>query len=44
MADVATAAAGLLAAAVEGRPRPRARARVRVAPALVERASTTPPS
>ena len=39
--DVATAAAGLLAAAVAGRP--RARARVRVAPALVERASTAPP-
>ena len=43
MADVATAAASLLAAAVEGRPRaPRAR-RVRAAPALVERASTAPP-
>lgn len=43
LADVATAAAGLLAAAVEGRPRARARARVRVAPLLVERASTAPP-
>ena len=41
--EVATAAAGLLAAAVEGRPRSRARARVRVEPALVERASTAPP-
>jgi LacI family transcriptional regulator len=43
MAEVATAAAGLLTAAVEGRPRPRSRARVRVAPALVARASTAPP-
>ena len=42
--DVATAAAGLLAAAVAGRPRTRARARVRVAPALVERASTAVPA
>jgi LacI family transcriptional regulator, galactose operon repressor len=42
--DVAAAAAGLLAAAVAGRPKPRARARVRVAPALVERASTAPPA
>ena len=41
--DVATAASGLLAAAVAGRPRPPARARVRVAPALVERASTAAP-
>jgi LacI family transcriptional regulator len=41
--DVATAAAGLLAAAVEGRPRPGARARVRVSPSLVERASTAAP-
>jgi LacI family transcriptional regulator len=41
--DVATAAAGLLSAAVAGRPKPRARARVRVAPSLVERASTAPP-
>jgi len=41
--DVATAAAGLLASAVAGRPRPRSRARVRVAPALVERASTAAP-
>ena len=40
LSDVATAAAGLLAAAVEGRP--KTRARVRVAPALVERASTAP--
>jgi LacI family transcriptional regulator len=43
LSDVATAAAGLLAAAVAGRPKARARARVRVAPALVERASTAPP-
>jgi LacI family transcriptional regulator len=43
LSDVATAASGLLAAAVAGRPRARARARVRVAPALVERASTAPP-
>ncbi len=42
--DVASAAAGLLAAAVDGRPRPRSRARVRVAPALVERASTAAPA
>jgi LacI family transcriptional regulator, galactose operon repressor len=41
MADVATAAAALLAAAVEGRP--KARARVRVAPELVARASTAAP-
>ncbi len=41
LSDVATAASGLLAAAVAGRPRARARARVRVAPALVERASTS---
>jgi len=40
LSDVATAAAGLLAAAVEGRP--KTRARVRVAPSLVERASTAP--
>jgi LacI family transcriptional regulator len=44
LADVATAAAGLLAAAVEGRPRPGARARVRAAPELVERASTAAPA
>ena len=43
LADVATAAADLLAAAVAGRPRARARARVRVAPSLVERASTAAP-
>ena len=43
LADVATAAAGLLAAAVAGRPRSRDRARVRVSPSLVERASTAPP-
>ena len=43
LADVAAAAAGLLAAAVAGRPRARSRARVRVAPSLVERASTAPP-
>jgi LacI family transcriptional regulator len=42
--DVATAAAGLLAAAVAGRPRGRSRARVRVSPSLVERASTAPPA
>jgi LacI family transcriptional regulator len=41
--EVATAAAGLLASAVEGRPRSRSRARVRVAPSLVERASTAAP-
>jgi LacI family transcriptional regulator len=41
--EVAAAAAGLLAAAVAGRPRSGARARVRVAPALVERASTAAP-
>jgi LacI family transcriptional regulator len=41
--EVATAAAGLLAAAVAGRPRSRARARVRVSPSLVERASTATP-
>jgi LacI family transcriptional regulator len=41
--EVATAAARLLAAAVEGRPPSRARARVRVEPALVERASTAAP-
>jgi LacI family transcriptional regulator len=38
--DVAAAAAGLLAAAVAGRPRGPARARVRVSPELVARAST----
>ena len=44
LADVATAAAGLLAAAVEGRPQARARgARVSAcSPSLVERASTAP--
>jgi LacI family transcriptional regulator len=42
--DVASAAAGLLAAAVEGRPRSRSRARVRVSPELVERASTAAPA
>ena len=43
--DVATAAAGLLAAAVEGRPRRgEQHARVRVSPSLVERASTAAPS
>jgi LacI family transcriptional regulator len=41
--DVAAAAAGLLAAAVAGRPKPRARARVRVSPELVARASTARP-
>jgi LacI family transcriptional regulator len=40
--DVASAAGGLLAAAVAGRPRAGRRAHVRVAPALVERASTGP--
>jgi len=44
LADVATAAADLLAAAIAGRPRARARARVRVAPVLVERASTAAPA
>ena len=43
LADVATAAAGLLAAAVEGRPSGE-RARVRVSPSLVERASTASPA
>jgi LacI family transcriptional regulator len=42
LADVATAAAGLLAAAVEGKAPGGDRARVRVSPALVERASTAP--
>jgi LacI family transcriptional regulator len=42
--DVATAAAGLLTAAIEGRPRTGARARVRVSPALVERSSTAAPA
>ena len=42
MADVATAAAGLLAAAVAGRP--KSRTRVRVAPELVTRASTAVPA
>jgi LacI family transcriptional regulator len=41
MADVATAAARLLAAAVAGRP--RSRTRVRVEPELVTRASTASP-
>ena len=41
MADVAIAAAGMLADAVSGTPRPRAR--VRVEPELVARASTAPP-
>jgi LacI family transcriptional regulator len=40
--DVAAAAGGLLAAAVEGRPRRGARAHVRVTPSLVARASTAP--
>ncbi len=44
LAEVAAAASGLLAAAVEGRPRAGAKARVRVAPALVERASTAAPA
>jgi LacI family transcriptional regulator len=42
MGDVATAAAGLLAAAVAGRP--KSRTRVRVAPQLVRRASTAAPA
>jgi LacI family transcriptional regulator len=42
--EVAAAAAGLLAAAVEGHPRARSRARVRVSPELVERASTAAPA
>ena len=41
MADVATAAAGMLAEAVGGSP--RVRGRVRVSPELVARASTAPP-
>ncbi len=44
LADVATAAADLLAAAIAGHPRAPERARVRVAPALVQRASTAPPA
>jgi LacI family transcriptional regulator len=40
LADVATAAAGLLAEAVEGSSRQGNEARVRVSPSLVERAST----
>ena len=44
MDDVAAAAAGLLAAAVEGKPRRGARSRVRVAPALVARGSTGVPA
>jgi LacI family transcriptional regulator len=44
LTDVATAAARLLAAAVEGRARPADRARVRVSPSLVERASTAAPA
>jgi DNA-binding LacI/PurR family transcriptional regulator len=42
MPDVATAAAGLLAAAVAGRP--KSRARVRVGPELVTRESTAAPA
>jgi LacI family transcriptional regulator len=42
--DVAASAAGLLAAAVAGRPKARSRARVRVAPELVERGSTAAPA
>jgi LacI family transcriptional regulator len=44
LADVAAAAAGLLASAVAGRPRAGARARVRVSPSLVTRASTVAPA
>jgi LacI family transcriptional regulator len=44
LTDVATAAADLLAAAVEGHAKPRSRARVRVAPQLIERASTAEPA
>jgi hypothetical protein len=44
MPDVAASAAGLLAAAVAGRPRSGARARVRVAPELVARGSTAAPA
>jgi LacI family transcriptional regulator len=43
MTDVAASAAGLLAAAVRGRPRSGARARVRVEPSLVARGSTAAP-
>ena len=42
--EVASSAAGLLAAAIEGRPKSGARARVRVAPELVERGSTAAPA
>jgi LacI family transcriptional regulator len=42
--DVAASAAGLLAAAVAGRPKPPSRAQVRVTPALGERASTAAPA
>jgi LacI family transcriptional regulator len=44
MPDAAASAAGLLAAAVAGRPRSGARARVRVSPELVERGSTAAPA
>jgi LacI family transcriptional regulator len=44
MTDVAASAAGLLAAAVRGRPRSGARARVRVEPSLVARGSTAAPA
>jgi len=42
--EVATAAASLLAAALDGRPEPASRNRVRVSPSLVERASTAAPA
>jgi LacI family transcriptional regulator len=42
--DVETAAASLLAAALDGHPEPASRRRVRVAPSLVERASTAAPA
>jgi LacI family transcriptional regulator len=42
--DVASAAAGLLAAAVAGRPKTGSRARVRVSPSLVQRESTAAPA
>jgi LacI family transcriptional regulator len=44
MPEVATAAAALLEAALDGRPEPRSRSRVRVSPTLVERASTAAPA
>ena len=42
--NVATKAAALLAAALDGHPEPRTRGRVRVSPSLVERASIAAPA